>query len=71
MQILLCKSLVYEINSADVYEQCFKDRGLFDFSGYLIDSKYYDSTNKIVLDKMKDAFNGVKIVEFFGLKSKI
>ena len=27
-------SLVYEINSEDVYEQCFKDRELFDFSGY-------------------------------------
>ena len=27
-------SLVYEINSRDVYEQCFKDKGLFDFSGY-------------------------------------
>ena len=31
-------SLVYEINSKDVYEQCFKDRRLFDFSGYLIES---------------------------------
>ena len=39
-------SLVCEINSKDVYEQCFKDRGLFDFGGYGIDSKYYDSTNK-------------------------
>ena len=25
---------VYEINSEDVYEQYFKDRELFDFSGY-------------------------------------
>ena len=64
-------SLVYEIYSEDVYEQCFKDRGLLDFSGYPIDSKYYDSTNKKVLGKMKDEFNGVKIVEFVGLKSKM
>ena len=64
-------SLVYEINGEDVYEQCFKDRRLFDFSGYLIDSKYYDSTNKKVLGKMKDEFNGVKIVKFIGLKSKM
>ena len=63
--------LVYEIDSEDVYEQCFKDRGLFDFSGYPIDSKYYESTNKKVLGKMKDEFNGVKIIEFFGLKSKM
>ena len=64
-------SLVYEINSKDVYGQCFKDRELFDFSGYPIDSKYYDSTNKKVLGKVKDEFNGIKIVEFVGLKSKI
>ena len=64
-------SLVYEINSKDVYEQCFNDRGLFDFSGCPIDSKYYDSTNKNVLGKMKDEFNGVKIIEFVGLKSKM
>ena len=64
-------SLVYEIKSEDIYDQCFKDRGLFDFSGYPIDSKYYDSTNKKFLDKMKDEFNGVKIIEFVGLKSKM
>ena len=64
-------SLVYKINSEDVYEQCFKDRRLFDFSGYPIDSKYYNSANKKVLGKMKDEFNGVKMVEFVGLKSKM
>ena len=41
---------------------------MFNFSGYPIDSKYYDSTNKNVLGKIKDEFNGVKIVEFVGLK---
>ena len=64
-------SLVYEINNKDVYEQYFKDRRLFDFSGYPIDSKYYDSTNKKVLGEMKGEFNGVKIIEFVGLKSKM
>ena len=44
---------------------------MFNFSGYPIDSKYYDSTNKKVLGKIKDEFNGVKIVEFVGLKSKM
>ena len=52
--------LVYEINSEYVYEQCFKDRELFDFSGYSIDSKYDDSTNKKVLGKMKYEFNWIK-----------
>ena len=27
-------SLVYEINNNNVYGQCFKDKDLFDFSGY-------------------------------------
>ena len=64
-------SLVYEIKDKYVYEQCFKDKKLFDFSGYPINSKYYDSSKKKVLGKMKDKFNGMRIVEFIGLKSKI
>ena len=50
--------LVYEINSENVYEQCFRDGELFDFSGYAVDSQHYYSTNKKVLSKMKDEFNG-------------
>ena len=63
-------SVVYEIKDKDMYEECFKDRKLFDFSVYPKDSKYHDSANKKVLGKMKDEFNGVKIIEFVGLKSK-
>ena len=44
---------------------------MFDFSGYPIDSQYYDSTSKKVIGKMKDEFNGVKIIQFVGLKSKM
>ena len=64
-------SLVYEIKSDRVYEQCFKDRKLFDFTGYPKESVYYDNLNKKVLGKMKDELNGSKIVEFVGLKSKM
>ena len=39
-------SLVYEIKDGNVYDQCFKDKHLFDFSGYSKDSIYYDSLNK-------------------------
>ena len=62
-------SLVYEIKDKDVYEECFKDKKLFDFTGYPKDSKYYDSTNQTVLSKMKNEFNGVKLFEFVGLKT--
>ena len=44
---------------------------LFDFSRYSKDSIYYDSSNEKVLGKMKDEFNGIKINEFVGLKSKM
>ena len=64
-------SLVCETKNGNVYDQCFKDKHLFDFSGYPIDSIYYDSLNKKVLGKMKDELNGPKIVEFVGLKSKM
>ena len=64
-------SLVYEIRGGNIYEQCFRDKHLFDFSGYRKDSKYYCDINKKVLGKMKDEFNGVKIKEFVGLKSKM
>ena len=64
-------SLVYEIRYGNVYDQCFKDRKLFDFSGYSKDSVYFDDSNKGALGKMKDAFNGSKTDEFVGLKSKM
>ena len=64
-------SLVYEIKGGNVYEHCYKDNHLFDFSGYSKDSVYYDHMNKKVLGKMKDEFNGVKIDEFVGLKFQI
>ena len=64
-------SLVYEIKGGNVYEQCFKDKLLFDFSGYSKDSVYYDDSNKKVLGKMKEELDGVKIGEFVGLKSKM
>ena len=63
-------SLVYEIKGDNVYEQSFKDKHLFDFSGYPKDSVYYCDINKKVLGKMKDEINGVKIDEIVRLKVK-
>ena len=59
-------SLVYEIKSKDVYEERFKDKKLFDFSEYPV-----DTTNQNLLGKMKDEFKGQIITEFIGLKSKM
>ena len=64
-------SLLYEIKDGNVYEQCFKDKELFDFSGFSKDSIYFDDSNKKKLGKMKDEFSGNKTNEVVGLKSKM
>ena len=64
-------SLIYEIKGGNILYQCFKDKYLFDFSGYPKDSIYYDDSNKKVLGKMKDEMNEIKIDELLGLKSKM
>ena len=61
-------SLVYEIKTKDVYEDLYKDKNLFDFSDYALNSKFYDPVNKKVIDKMKDEFKGNVIHEFIELK---
>ena len=63
--------LAYEIKSADVYEEFFKHKHLFDFSNFPKESKFFDETNKKVIGKMKDEFGGVIVIEFVGLKSKM
>ena len=63
--------LTYKIKSEDVYEEFFKHKHLFDFSNYSEDSKFFDPTNKKVIGKMKEVFEGKAIGEFIGLKSKM
>ena len=55
----------------DVYEDFYRDKNLFDFSDYPLDSKFIDPVNKKVIGKMKDEFKGRIINGFSGLKSKM
>ena len=64
-------SLMYEIEIENVYEDLSKDKEMFDFSNYLPKWKYYDDSNKLVIDKMKDETGGVAVKAFVGLKPKI
>ena len=64
-------SLTYGIETKDVYADLWKDRDLFDNSGYAQDSPFHDATNKKVIGKMKDEAGGVPITEFVGLRSKM
>ena len=59
-------SLVYEIKSDSVYKECFRDKDLFDFSGYTKDSVYYDISNKKVLGRMKDELMVLKYLNLLG-----
>ena len=61
-------SLVYEIDTKDVYEDFYRDENLFDFSDYPRDSKFFDPVNKKVIAKVKDEFKGKINNEFVGLK---
>ena len=60
-------SLTYEIRGVDaIYEKIYEDKDLFDFSSYPKKPKYYESTNKKVIGKMKDEANGKIIEELLG-----
>ena len=40
---------MYELKTNDVYEDFSKDKKLFCFSHYSVESKYYDDSKKLVV----------------------
>ena len=64
-------SLIYEIKTEDVYEYFSINKEMFDLSNYLSKSKYYEDSNKLVINKMKEEAGGVTIEEFVELKPKM
>ena len=64
-------SLCYIITTNDVYEDLYRDKGLFDNSDYPKSSKFFFDENKKVIGKFKDEAAGQPIIEFIGLKSKM
>jgi hypothetical protein len=64
-------SLMYEIETENVYEDMKQMGDHFDCSGYPTDSPYFDVRNKTVVGKFKDETNFVPILEFVGLKPKM
>ena len=63
--------MIYEVKTVDVYEDFSKDKEMFDFSKYLLKSKYFNYSNKLIVRKMKDERAGVAIEEFVGLAPKM
>ena len=64
-------SLVYEIETNDVYEDFYENKNWFDLSDYPQDSKFFDRASKKVISKMKDEFQGKIISKLVELKSKM
>ena len=64
-------SLIYEIETEDVYSDFWNDKNKFANSDYPEDSPYFDKTNKKVIGKFKDEAAGISITEFVGLRSKM
>ena len=62
---------MYEIQTEDVYEDFSSNKHMFDFSIDSTESKYYDNSNKLVIEKMKDETGYVAIEEFVELKPKM
>lgn len=64
-------SLMYEVQTRDIYEDMHADLDMFDTSDYPKDHKLYSEKNKKFLGKMKDELAGKPIDEFVGLRAKM
>ena len=61
---------MYEIRTENVYED-FSSNKKFDFCNYSTKSNYYNDSNELIIEKMKDETGDVAIEEFVGLKAKM
>ncbi|CAB4028814.1 Hypothetical predicted protein [Paramuricea clavata] len=73
-------SLMYELKTDNVYEDFNNGCSFLNFhllagtttlNDYPKDSPYYSTHNKKVIGKFKDEAEGVPIIEFVGLRSKM
>ena len=55
---------MYEIETNYVYKDIHKNKDKFNFREYPENSKFYDKTNKKVINKLKDGVKGVSTVAF-------
>ena len=64
-------SLLYEIETVDIYEDMKADGDEFDMSGFPKNSPFYNPKNNKVLGKMKDETNGEAIFQVVALRPKM
>jgi hypothetical protein len=63
-------SLVYEIQTEDLYKDMFEMKEHFDMSSYGKENPIYDKTNEKVIGKFKDETGDKIITEFVGVRPK-
>ena len=64
-------SLLYEIQTENIYEDFSKNKVMLNFSSYSADSKYYDNSNKEFPFKMVNGTSNVATEEFVVLKPRM
>ena len=63
-------SLLYEIETLDIYKDMLDNKSDYDFSNYPYDHPNFNIDNKKVIGKFKDELNGLLLLEFIGLRPK-
>ena len=63
-------SLLYEIQTDDIYKDMKANSDWYDFSDYPLEHPNYDPKNKKIICKMKDELKGMILEEFIGLRPK-
>ena len=59
-------SLMYEIETEDIYQDFWNDKDKFDTGDYPEHSPYFNKTNKKVIGKFKDEVSEILIKKFVG-----
>ena len=63
-------SLLYEIDTDDIYKDMKEDEDMYDFSDYPVGHFLQSNNNKKIIGKFKDELNGKALEEFCGLRAK-
>ena len=63
-------SLMYEIETEDIYQDFWNDKDQFDTGDYPEHSPYFNKTNKKVIGKFKDEASGILIKNLLAKEVK-
>ena len=64
-------SLIYWVETADIFKELIAQREHFDFPSLDKARPFFDASNNKVIGKFKDEANGKPITEFVGLRPKM